>query len=48
MFSLQLMKKILIAIIALGLFVLAMSSCTSTMDCPAYGETHKYQIEQRY
>lgn len=42
------MKKIVIAIIALGLFALAVTSCTSTMDCPAYGEVHKYQIEQRY
>jgi hypothetical protein len=42
------MKKILIVIIAIGLYVLAMTSCSSSMDCPAYGEVHKYQIEQRY
>ena len=42
------MKKLLIAIIALGLFTLAMTSCSSSTDCPAYGEVHKYQIEQRY
>jgi hypothetical protein len=42
------MKKLLIAIIALGLFALAMASCSSATDCPAYGEIHKYQIEQRY
>ena len=43
------MKKLLVAIIALGLlFAFALTSCTSTVDCPAYGEVHKYQIEQRY
>jgi hypothetical protein len=42
------MKKLLIAIIALGLYALAMTSCSSSTDCPAYGEVHKYQIEQRY
>jgi hypothetical protein len=42
------MKKLLIAIVAIGLFALALSSCTSSTDCPAYGEVHKYQIEQRY
>jgi hypothetical protein len=42
------MKKLLIVIIALGLYILAMTSCSSSMDCPAYGEVHKYQIEQRY
>jgi hypothetical protein len=42
------MKKLLIAIIALGLYALAMTACSSSTDCPAYGEVHKYQIEQRY
>jgi hypothetical protein len=42
------MKKLLIAIIALGLYALAMTACSSSVDCPAYGEVHKYQIEQRY
>jgi hypothetical protein len=42
------MKKIITVIIAIGLFVLAVTACTSSTDCPAYGETHKYQIEQRY
>jgi len=42
------MKRILIAIIALGLFILAVTACSSSTDCPAYGEVHKYQIEQRY
>jgi hypothetical protein len=42
------MKKLLIAIIALGLYTLAMTSCSSSVDCPAYGEVHKYQIEQKY
>jgi len=44
----KIMKRLLIAIIAFGLFALAMASCASTTDCPAYGEIHKYQIEQRY
>ena len=44
----QAMKKILVAIIAAGLFILAVTSCKSSTDCPAYGEVHKYQIEQRY
>jgi hypothetical protein len=47
-FTLEPMKKLLIAIIALGLYSLAMTSCSSSMDCPAYGEVHKYQIEQKY
>jgi hypothetical protein len=44
----EIMKRLLIAFIALGLFALAMASCSSSTDCPAYGEVHKYQIEQRY
>jgi len=47
-FSMQSMKKFLVAIIATGLFILAVTSCKSSTDCPAYGEVHKYQIEQRY
>jgi hypothetical protein len=42
------MKKLVVAIIAIGLFSLALISCSSSTDCPAYGEVHKYQIEQRY
>jgi hypothetical protein len=42
------MRKLFFAIIALGLFVLALTSCSSSTDCPAYGEVHKYQIEQKY
>jgi hypothetical protein len=42
------MKKLLVAIIVLGLFALAAVSCSSSTDCPAYGEVHKYQIEQKY
>lgn len=42
------MKKLLIAIVALGLYALAMTACSSSVDCPAYGEVHKYQIEQKY
>jgi len=42
------MKKVLIIIAAVIITVLTISSCGSTTDCPAYGENHKYQIEQKY
>ncbi len=47
-FTIKPMKKLLIAIIALGLYALALTACSSSTDCPAYGEVHKYQIEQKY
>lgn len=42
------MKRVLLLIAALAILALTAVSCRSTYDCPAYGETHKYQIEQRY
>jgi hypothetical protein len=41
-------KKLAIFIAALVFLAIIASSCKSTMDCPAYGEVHKYQIEQKY
>ena len=42
------LKKLAIFIAALILLAFVASSCRSTVDCPAYGEVHKYQMEQRY
>lgn len=42
------MKKITLIVIALGLMAIALVSCKASTDCPAYGEVHKYQVEQRY
>jgi hypothetical protein len=42
------LKKLAIFIAALILLAVVASSCKSSMDCPAYGEVHKYQIEQKY
>jgi ABC-type phosphate/phosphonate transport system substrate-binding protein len=42
------MKRILIIVAAAIVIALAGASCSATTDCPAYGEVHKYQIEQRY
>jgi hypothetical protein len=42
------LKKLTILIAVVFILVLATTSCRTTTDCPAYGEVHKYQIEQRY
>lgn len=42
------LKKLAIVIAALILLAIVSSSCRSSVDCPAYGEVHKYQVEQRY
>ena len=42
------MKKILIAISAVLLIIVFASSCKSSSKCAAYGETHKYQKENKY
>lgn len=42
------MKKFVIIFFAAVVIALLAASCGATTDCPAYGETHKYQIEQRY
>jgi len=41
------MKKVLIAVVAVFLFVIIASSCQSNERCAAYGESYKYQKEQR-
>ena len=47
-FKYKVMKKIALFIVALGLMAIALVSCKASGDCPAYGEVHKYQVEQRY
>lgn len=42
------MKKIALIIIAFGLMAIALVSCKASGECPAYGEVHKYQVEQKY
>ena len=42
------MKRVIIIVAVLALVAFGISSCRSTMDCPAYGEVQKYQSEQRY
>lgn len=42
------MKKLVVFIAALILLAIVASSCRSSVDCPAYGEVQKYQVEQRY
>jgi hypothetical protein len=42
------MKKtvlILVTVLLIGLFF---SSCKTSEKCPAYGESHKFQVEQKY
>lgn len=36
---------LILAMVILGMVV---SSCKTREKCPAYGETHKFQIEQKY
>ena len=45
---LKFMKRVIIIIAVIALIALGVASCRSTMDCPAYGEIQKYQVEQRY
>jgi hypothetical protein len=42
------LKKLAVIIAATILLAIVASSCRTSVDCPAYGEVHKYQIEQRY
>jgi hypothetical protein len=42
------MKKLVVFIAAIIFLAIVASSCRSSVDCPAYGEVHRYQIEQRY
>jgi archaellum component FlaG (FlaF/FlaG flagellin family) len=42
------MKKLVVFIAAVIFLAIVASSCSSSVDCPAYGEVQRYQIEQRY
>jgi len=42
------MKKVLIFVSAIILFAFLFTSCRPSNKCPAYGESYKYQKEQRY
>ena len=42
------LKKLAIFIAALILLAVVASSCRTSTDCPAYGEVHKYQVENKY
>jgi len=42
------MKKAVIVVVAVVLIGMFLSSCKTSEKCPAYGETHRYQIEQKY
>ncbi|MCX6233979.1 MAG: hypothetical protein NT175_04530 [Bacteroidetes bacterium] len=42
------MKRILVFIATVILLAVTLSSCKTREKCPAYGESHKYQVEQRY
>jgi hypothetical protein len=41
-------RKALVLIIAIVLTGMVISSCKTREKCPAYGETQKFQIEQKY
>jgi hypothetical protein len=42
------MKKIAVLIITIVILGIIVSSCKTREKCPAYGETQKFQIEQKY
>jgi hypothetical protein len=42
------MKRLVIIFFAAVVIALLAASCGASTECPAYGEVHKYQIEQRY
>jgi uncharacterized protein YxeA len=42
------MKKIFVILLTLVFIAIVISSCKIREKCPAYGETQKYQIEQKY
>lgn len=41
-------KKVVALIIAIVISGMVISSCKTREKCPAYGETQKFQIEQKY
>lgn len=42
------MKKVVVLVITIVFIGLFLSSCKTSERCPAYGESHKFQVEQRY
>ncbi|MDT8392511.1 MAG: hypothetical protein RQ761_01610 [Bacteroidales bacterium] len=44
----KIIKKVLIAVSVVFLFVIIASSCQSNEKCAAYGESYKYQKEINY
>jgi hypothetical protein len=42
------MKKVVVLIIAIVISGMVISSCKTREKCPAYGESQKFQIEQKY
>ncbi|HRZ21299.1 MAG TPA: hypothetical protein P5184_06500 [Bacteroidales bacterium] len=42
------LKKVVVLIVAIVITGLVVSSCKTREKCPAYGETQKFQIEQKY
>lgn len=42
------MKKTLILVVTIVMLGIVLSSCKTREKCPAYGESHKFQVEQRY
>jgi len=41
-------KKVVAVIIAIVISGMVISSCKTREKCPAYGESQKFQIEQKY
>lgn len=42
------MKKIIVLVVAISIFVLAFTSCSSSSSCPAYNSYDQYKIESMY
>jgi hypothetical protein len=42
------MKKVAVLIITIVILGIIATSCKTREKCPAYGETQKFQIEQKY
>ncbi|HPE86546.1 MAG: hypothetical protein PHU97_12110 [Bacteroidales bacterium] len=42
------MKKLSLVLAAALLMTILLSSCKTRERCPAYGESHKFQVEQGY
>lgn len=42
------MRRTLVFVAALLFLSIVLVSCKSTENCPAYGESKKFQVEQEY